>query len=158
MRFASFVPAFVLLIATATSSVQARATGTNPTSAVSAARSTAPAAPAAPVLRKGTVSTTAGVLPGAVVTIVGTNQMAVTNSDGEFQVLVPAGSGPLTATVSYAGFADETAVLAAGTEASAVRMTTVKTVHVDKAHQLKTYQKTARKQVKRSLRQVRKAK
>ena len=106
------------------------------------------------IVLTGHVKTTAGALPGAVIKIANSKQMVVTDSDGSFHVTVPANSDPVQATVSYAGFADETVTLDAGS--SEVTMKTARLIIVSKGQSLKTYQKTARKQVKRSVRKVRK--
>ena len=52
------------------------------------------------VLLAGKITNPAGALPGAVIILDGTQQMAVTNADGEFQFVVPANAGPLAARVT----------------------------------------------------------
>ena len=111
-------------------------------------------APATVVLT-GHVGTTAGMLPGAVVKLNGSQQMVVTDADGSFHVTVPANSGPLQATASYAGFDDEAITL--GGTANEVSMKTIRIVATNKKGTLQAYKKTARKQAKRSLRKVHKA-
>ena len=106
----------------------------------------------ATVVLTGHVKTVAGPLPGAVVKIGNTKTMVVTDADGSFHVTVPANSGPLQATASYAGFADEAVTL--GEAANELSMTTPRVIVVAKSQTIKAYRKTARKQVKRSIRRV----
>ncbi|MCC2544836.1 carboxypeptidase-like regulatory domain-containing protein [Hymenobacter sp. BT175] len=108
------------------------------------------------VVLVGKITNPAGPLPGAVVILTDTKQMAVTNADGEFQFEVPASAGELNALVTYAGYADEKMVLNAAATSSTVSMTNARVISVSRKYQLKTYLKTARKQAKRSLKQVRK--
>jgi hypothetical protein len=103
----------------------------------------------------GKITNPAGVLPGAVVILTGTKQMAVTNADGEFQFVVPATAGALPALVTYAGYADEKMTLNAALDESTVSLTNAQVIVVSRRQQLKRYLKTARKQVKHDLRQVR---
>ncbi|MGY3090032.1 hypothetical protein ACVWYF_003080 [Hymenobacter sp. UYAg731] len=104
----------------------------------------------------GKITNPAGPLPGAVVILTGTKQMAVTNADGEFEFEVPANAGALQATVTYAGYADEAMTLNAAADASTVSLTNARVIVVSRKQQLKRYLKTAHKQVKHDLRQVRK--
>ncbi|WP_157780949.1 carboxypeptidase regulatory-like domain-containing protein [Hymenobacter sedentarius] len=104
----------------------------------------------------GKITNPAGVLPGAVVILTGTKQMAVTNAEGEFQFTVPANAGPLAARVTYAGYADESTTLNAAASSSTVNLANATVIVVPRKHQLKAYLKTARKQVKRSRKQIRK--
>ena len=83
-----------------------------------------------------------------------TKQMAVTNADGEFRFVVPASAGALQATVTYAGYADEKMTLNATTGESTVNLANARVIVVARKQQLKYYLKTARKEVKRSLKQV----
>ena len=106
------------------------------------------------IVLTGTITNPAGVLPGAVIILTASKQMAVTNADGEFEFVVPANAGPLAARVTYAGFADETMTLNTA-DASTVNLANATVVVVARRQQLKFYLKTARKQVKRSLKQVR---
>ena len=101
----------------------------------------------------GKITNPAGVLPGAVVILTASKQMAVTNADGEFHFAVPANAGPLRARVTYAGFADELMTLNDGA-ASTVNLANATVIVVARKQRLKAYLKTARKQVRRSLRQL----
>ena len=104
----------------------------------------------------GKIINPAGPLPGAVIILTGTKQMAVTNADGEFEFEVPANAGALDALVTYAGYADEKMTLNASANESTVSLTNARVIVVSRKQQLKRYLKTARKQVKHDLRQVRK--
>ena len=104
----------------------------------------------------GKITNPAGPLPGAVVILTGTKQMAVTNADGEFEFEVPANAGALAALVTYAGYADEKMTLNASADESTVSLTNARVIVVSRKQQLKRYLKTAHKQVRRDLRQVRK--
>ncbi|MBF9238481.1 carboxypeptidase regulatory-like domain-containing protein [Hymenobacter sp. BT683] len=102
----------------------------------------------------GKITNTAGVLPGAVVIITATKQMAVTNADGEFQFVIPANSGPLQARVTYAGYADERMTLNAAAAQSTVNLANATVIVVARKQQLKVYLKHARKEIKHTLKQV----
>ena len=80
--------------------------------------------------------------------------MTATNGDGEFRFVVPASAGPLQARVTYEGFADENITLNAAGESTLTMTHATVTVAVARKQRLKVYLKTARKQVRRSLRQV----
>ena len=108
------------------------------------------------VLLIGKITNPAGVLPGAVVTLTATKQMAVTNADGEFQFEVPANVGALDAVVTYAGYADEKMTLNAAAAESTTNLANTRVIVVARRQQLKFYLKSARKQVKRSIKQVHK--
>lgn len=97
----------------------------------------------------------AGGLPGAVVILAARRQVAVTNADGDFEFVVPASAGPLLARVAYAGYADELVALSAGAAESTVNLVNAAVIVVTRKQQLKTHLKTARKQVRRSLKQAR---
>ena len=99
----------------------------------------------------GRVTSPAGSLPGAVVGVAGSKLRAATNADGEFSLVVPANT-PVQLTASYAGFADETLVVTAADASAAIELVTPRVVKVARKQQLKVYLRTARKQVKRSLR------
>lgn len=103
----------------------------------------------------GKITNPAGVLPGAVVILTATRKMAVTNANGEFEFVVPANAGPLRARVTYAGFADELITLNDGAAESTVNLANATVITVARKQRLKVYLKTARKQVRRSLRQLR---
>lgn len=102
----------------------------------------------------GKITNPAGVLPGAVVILTATKQMAVTNADGEFQFTVPANAGPLRARVTYGGYADELMTLNDGAAASTVNLANATVIVVSRKQRLKAYLKTSRKQVRRSLKQL----
>ena len=103
----------------------------------------------------GRIANPDGPLPGAVVTLVGTKQMAVTNSEGEFQFTVPASARILQAVVSFAGYADETLTLNAENAESVATLADEQAIPVARRQQLKFYLKTARKEAHRDLREVR---
>ena len=107
------------------------------------------------VVLLGKITNAAGPLPGAVVILTATKQMAATNAAGEFQFVVPASAGALQAVVTYAGYADEPMTLNAAADESTVSLTNARVIVVARRQQLKFYLKTARKQAKRSLKQVR---
>ncbi|OGX82826.1 hypothetical protein BEN47_18125 [Hymenobacter lapidarius] len=108
------------------------------------------------IVLSGTITNPAGVLPGAVVILTSTKQMAVTNADGEFQFVVPANAGPLLARVTYAGYADEDMTLNASVAESTVTLANAQVIVVARKQRLKAYRKTAQKEVRRSLKQVHK--
>lgn len=108
------------------------------------------------VLLVGKITNPAGALPGAVVILTATRQMAVTNADGEFQFEVPAQAGALDALVTYAGYADEKITLNAAVAESTTNLANARVIVVARRQQLKFYLKTARKQAKRSIRQIHK--
>ena len=107
------------------------------------------------VVLLGKITNAAGPLPGAVVILTATKQMAATNAAGEFQFVVPASAGALQAVVTYAGYADEAMTLNAAADESTVSLTNARVIVVARRQQLKFYLKTARKQAKRSLKQLR---
>ena len=102
----------------------------------------------------GKITNPAGVLPGAVVILTATKQMAVTNADGEFHFVVPANAGPLRARVTYGGYADELMTLNDASASSTVNLANATVIVVSRKQRLKAYLKTARKQVRRSLKQL----
>ena len=112
--------------------------------------------PVEKVMLVGKITNPAGPLPGAVIILNDTKQMAVTNANGEFEFVVPANAGPLLARVPYAGYADESMTLNAAAAESTVNLANAKVIVVARKQQLKAYLKTARKEVKRSLKQVHK--
>lgn len=114
-------------------------------------------AAAAKVVLAGKITNPAGPLPGAVVFLTGTKEMAVTNAEGEFEFTVPANAGSLQARVTYAGYADEAILLNASASESTVSLTNAKVIVVSRKQQLKKYIKTAHKQIKRELKQVHKS-
>ena len=153
MRFLYFIAASFLTVAP----------GPNPALASSTRLPNAPAFNAdttgsgpEKVVLTGKITNPAGPLPGAVVILTGTKQMAVTNANGEFEFEIPANAGTLDALVTYAGYADEKMTLNATADESTVSLTNARVIVVSRKQQLKRYLKTAHKQVKRELRQVRK--
>ncbi|MBJ6111005.1 carboxypeptidase-like regulatory domain-containing protein [Hymenobacter sp. BT523] len=116
---------------------------------------TGTAAASEKVVLSGKITNPAGPLPGAVVILTASKQMAVTNADGEFEFTVPATAGALQAVVTYAGYADEKMTLNASAEESTVNLSDAKVIVVSRKQQLKKYLKTARKQINRDLKQVR---
>jgi hypothetical protein len=112
--------------------------------------------PTEKVVLVGKITNLAGPLPGAVVILTDTKQMAVTNANGEFEFTVPANASALAAVVTYAGYADEKMPLNANAEESTVSLTNARVIVVSRKNQLKKYLKTAKKQVKHDLKQVRK--
>ena len=117
-----------------------------------------PAAPAEPgeqLVITGRITNPAGVLPGAVVILTASKQMAATNANGEFEFVVPANAGPLRARVTYAGYADELITLNDGGAVSTVNLANATVIVVARKQRLKAYLNTARKQVRRSLRKLR---
>ena len=102
------------------------------------------------------ITNPAGVLPGAVVTLTATKQMAVTNADGEFQFEVPANAGALDAVVTYAGYADEKMTLNVAAAESTTNLANARVIMVARRQQLKFYLKSVRKQVRCSIKQVHK--
>ncbi|WP_201983998.1 carboxypeptidase regulatory-like domain-containing protein [Hymenobacter rubidus] len=107
------------------------------------------------VVLSGKITSPAGPLPGAVVFLTGTKEMAVTNANGEFEFTVPANAGPLQARVTYAGYADENMTLNAAAGESTVTLANARVIVISRKQQLKKYLKTAHKQVKRELRKAR---
>ena len=159
MRFSFSLTASCLAFVfglTSPSAFGTRATHNNV--AFTAERDTATVSGSGPekVMLVGKITNPAGPLPGAVVILTGTKQMAVTNADGEFEFEIPANAGALQAVVTYAGYADEAMTLNATAEESTVSLTNARVIVVSRKQQLKRYLKTAHKQVKRDLRQVRK--
>ncbi|WP_460502878.1 peptidase associated/transthyretin-like domain-containing protein [Hymenobacter agri] len=104
----------------------------------------------------GKITNAAGVLPGAVIILTATKQMAVTNAEGIFELVVPANSGPLDARVTYGGYDDEKMVLNSAAAESTVSLTNAHVVVVARSQRLERYLKTAHKQIKRELKQIRK--
>ena len=112
--------------------------------------------PAEPtVVLSGRIANPDGPLPGAVVTLVGSKQMTVTNSEGEFQFTVPASTRTLQAIVSFAGYADEPLTLNTDDAESTATLTDEQAIPVARRQQLKFYLKTARKAANHDLREVR---
>ena len=95
-----------------------------------------------------------GALPGAVITVVGTKEMAVSNSNGEFSVLLPATSAPVKLTVSYGGFADETVSVQPDAADTTLRLASPQPIKVGRKQELKAYMKTAHREARRSLRRL----
>ena len=106
------------------------------------------------MILSGRIADPKGPLPGAVVTLVTSKQMAVTNSEGEFQFVVPMGTRTVQAVVSFAGYADESLTLNADDAESAATLTDEQAIPLKRRQQLKFYLKTARKEAHRDLREV----
>lgn len=112
--------------------------------------------PAEPTMvLSGRIANLDGPLPGAVVTLVDSKQMAVTNSEGEFQFVVPVGTRTLQAVVSFAGYADERLTLNTEDAESTATLADEQAIPVARRQQLRFYLKTARKEAHRDLREVR---
>lgn len=118
----------------------------------SPAANTTPADPTVVIV--GRIASPEGPLPGAVVTLVGTKQMAVTNSEGDFQFVVPASTRTLQAIVSFAGYADERLTLSTDDAESTATLADEQAIPVARRQQLKFYLKTARKEARHDLREV----
>lgn len=103
----------------------------------------------------GRITTPVGILPGAVIILTASKRMAVTNADGEFQFVVPANTGSLQAQVTYAGYADETVMLNASADESRVNLTNTQAIVVSRREQFSSYFSSARKELRRGLKQVR---
>ncbi|MET4076450.1 hypothetical protein ABIB44_003724 [Hymenobacter sp. UYCo722] len=107
------------------------------------------------VVLAGRITNPDGPLPGAVVTLLVTKQMTVTNSEGEFQFVVPASTRTLQAVVSFAGYADETLTLNTDDAEPIVTLSDEHKIPMARRQQLKFYLKTARKEANHDLREVR---
>ena len=81
------------------------------------------------------------------------NQTCVTNADGSFLFTVPADAGLFAAVVAYPGCADVNTTLQPGGAPAVVQMLLPAPTKAA-GKQLKAYMKTARRDVKRSLRQL----
>lgn len=101
----------------------------------------------------GRVETAQGPLSGAVVRLPRFNQTCVTNADGSFLFTVPADAGLFAAVVAYPGCADVNTTLQPGGAPAVVQMLLPAPTKAG-GKQLKAYMKTARRDVKRSLRQL----
>lgn len=147
----------LLFLATASLAAATPAANGQALLASNTSRSTATYAPPSEptVVLSGRIANPDGPLPGAVVTLVGSKQMAVTNSEGEFQFVVPAGTRTLQAVVSFAGYADEPLTLSTDDAESTVTLADEQAIPVGRRQQLKFYLKTARKEAHRDLREVR---
>ncbi|GAA4359532.1 hypothetical protein GCM10023185_26200 [Hymenobacter saemangeumensis] len=69
------------------------------------------AGPVGPKVMYGVVQGMSGVLPGATVWLHGSSTVAVANSDGVFELPVPAGATEVEITCSYAGLQEEVLTL-----------------------------------------------
>ncbi|MDQ2795133.1 MAG: carboxypeptidase-like regulatory domain-containing protein [Bacteroidota bacterium] len=114
---------------------------------------TSPAEPT--VVLTGRIANPNGPLPGAVVTLLATKQMAVTNSEGKFQFVVLASTRTLQAVVSFAGYADEHLTLNTDDAESNATLADEQAIPLARRQQLKFYLRTGRKEINRDLRQVR---
>jgi hypothetical protein len=154
---ASCLTCLLSLVSTTARAQAVFASNTAYTSKSAAESGTAPnLAGPAKVLLTGKITNPSGPLPGAVVILTSTKQMAVTNADGEFEFEVPTNAGALQATVTYAGYADEAMTLNASADESTVSLTNARVIVVSRRNQLKKYLRTAHKQVKHDLKQIHK--
>lgn len=147
---------FLLFLATAGLATAIPVANAQPLIASNASHSTAAYAPPAEptVAIIGRISNPDGPLPGAVVTLVGTKQMTVTNAAGEFQFLVPASTRTLQAVVSFAGYADEAITLNTDDAETAATLSDEQKILLARRQQLRFYLKTARKAANRDLREM----
>jgi CarboxypepD_reg-like domain len=147
---------FLLFLATAGLATAIPVANAQPLIASNASHSTAAYAPPAEptVAIIGHISNPDGPLPGAVVTLVGTKQMTVTNAAGEFQFLVPASTRTLQAVVSFAGYADEAITLNTDDAETTATLSDEQKILLARRQQLRFYLKTARKAANRDLREV----
>lgn len=152
MRTALLILAGACLVA-ATPAANGQALLASNTSRPTTGEVTSPSEPT--IVLVGRIANPDGPLPGAVVTLVNTKQMAVTNSEGEFQFTVPASARTLQAVVSFAGYADETLTLNAENAESVATLADEHAIPVARRQQLKFYLKTARRETHRDLREVR---
>lgn len=158
MRFSAFFFASFLILTTGLTPQAAKAQAFASNAAVPSPRtaSTPGASTSAEkTVLVGKITNPTGPLPGAVVILTSSKQMAVTNANGEFEFTVPANAGILAAVVTYAGYADEKITLNASAEESTVSLTNARLIVVSRKQQLKKYLKTAQKQVKRDLKLAR---
>lgn len=147
------VSSFALLALGAISTAHAETS--RPHFSLTPADTTVAAAPTT-VLVTGRVEGLKGLLPGSVVSV-RVNQKAVTtvtNANGEFTLPLPAAGGPWPTTVSYAGYADVATTLAPEVVAPVFKLTTPRVVKVSRKYQMKTYRRTAQRQIRRTLRRV----
>jgi len=101
----------------------------------------------------GRVQGTKGLLPGAIVKLLATNERAVTNASGEFNLKVAA-SGPQQVLVSYAGYADQIMLLQPGEELSTLELTQPQSIRLKRSQRLKAYLRTARREARRESRRI----
>lgn len=95
-------------------------------------------------------------VPGAVVSVLtppGTRSHAVTDNEGKFQLPVPGDHRHVNVVVSYAGFADESLVVDTDS-VQAIQLVTPDPIELGRKYRMKVYLRTARRQVRRSLRSV----
>jgi hypothetical protein len=146
---------FLATVCLATASSEANAQALLAQSASLAGAASYTATPAEPTkVLAGRIANASGPLPGAVVTLVDSKQMAVTNSEGEFQFVVPVSARTLQAVVSFAGYADEHLTLNAEDAESTATLTDEQVIPLKRREQLRFYLKTAHKEIKHDLREV----
>ena len=157
MRFLSALAATVFTCAISLTSIMARAQQPFASTAYAMATTDTDEGDTKPekMTLIGKITNPTGPLPGAVVVLTDTKQMAVTNADGEFEFEVPANAGAIDAVVTYAGYADEKMTLNAAADESTVSLTNAHVIVVSRRNQLKKYLKTAHKQIKHDLKQIR---
>lgn len=147
-------PCLLVLLATGSVAASALAQSRPVRAAGLPNASAATAGPAKTLPLSGRVETEQGPLPGATVRLLGSGQTCVTNEAGSFLFAVPADAGPLAAAVSYPGCAEVSVTLQPTGPPTVVQMPTPVVTKADRKR-LKPYLKTARRQTKRDLRQLR---
>ncbi|MDO7849992.1 carboxypeptidase regulatory-like domain-containing protein [Hymenobacter convexus] len=154
MRF-SFLLAISFIAALSFSSFSARAQAVYASSTAYAPRpASSPREDGATRTFIGRVVNPEGALPGAVIKVVGTKEMAVSNANGEFSVLLPATSASVQLVVSYAGFADETVSVHPDSPDTTLKLASPQPIKVARKQELKAYLKTAHREARRSLRRL----
>ena len=91
----------------------------------------------------GTITNADGPLPGAVVILTATKQMAVTDAEGKFTFEVPVTTNSVKAVVTYAGYADERMTINTSAAESTISLNDTQVIMVSRQQQLKQYLKTA---------------
>jgi hypothetical protein len=102
----------------------------------------------------GRVFSPEGPLPGAIISHAPSKQMVVCNENGEFTLTLPLNSGQQKATISFAGFADETLLLSPADPVFAIELTQTQSIKMAKGQDLKNYMKTAHRQIKKERRRL----
>ncbi len=113
----------------------------------------APAGAPATVTLSGRTEDAAGPLGGAVVRLVRSKQMCVTNSEGLFFFTVPADAGPLDAVATYTNTADVPFTIEPAGPPAVVKLETPKLGKKDQK-QLKSSIKRGNRETKRSLKKL----
>ncbi len=110
--------------------------------------------PAKTLALTGRVETGQGPLAGATVRLLRSGQTGVTNEAGTFLFAVPADAGPLAATVSYPGCPEVNVTLQPTGPPAVVQLAAPVVTKADRKR-LKPFLKTARRQARHELRQLR---